>query len=76
MVKDRGVIKSDIKRTDLDPIDWAIVAVVLGGASLLLSLEAKFEARKRYEETRTSAKAMKSNKLYLKKCRVHITEIR
>ncbi len=58
-----------------DPIDWAIVAVILGGASLLLALEQKIEARQRHESAETEKKAIGGNKLRLKGIRSILQEL-
>jgi hypothetical protein len=59
-----------------DPIEWAIIAVIISGSSLCLSLEAKIEARRRAQSAAAAEKAKNGNLLRLRTIRGHINEMR
>lgn len=59
-----------------DPIEWAFIAVVLGGSSLILALEAKIEARRHAESAAAADKAKTGNILRLVEIRNHLNQIR
>jgi hypothetical protein len=63
------------RNPDLDPIEWAIIGVIIAGGSLILSLEAKIEARKRAESKELELKAINSNKLKLGELKKYILEL-
>ena len=59
-----------------DPIEWAIIGVIIAGSSLILALEAKIEARRRAESDAAARKAQAANRLRLRTIRAHLNEIR
>ena len=59
-----------------DPIEWAIIALIISGSSLILALESKIEARRRAESAATAEKAKAGNRLRLNTIRGHLNEIR
>ena len=61
--------------TTRDPIDWAIVGVILAGCSLVLALEQKIEARRSAESEEAARKAQGGNLPRLRAIREHIDEI-
>jgi hypothetical protein len=58
-----------------DPIEWAIIAVVISGSSLILALEKKFEDRRRAQSAAAAEKARAGNRLRLGTIRAHLNEI-
>ncbi len=59
-----------------DPIEWAIIAVIIAGSSLMLALETKITARQRVESEDAVQKARAGNRLRLSAMRDHLNEMR
>jgi hypothetical protein len=59
-----------------DPIEWAIIAVVISGSSLILALETKIKARQRAESEEAARKALARNRLRLNTISDHLNEMR
>lgn len=66
---------SALSRVDLDPIDWAIIGVIIAGSGLFLTLESKIEARRRAESKALEIKAINSNKIKLIELKDYIFEL-
>ena len=60
---------------DCDPIDWAIIAVMVGGCAVLLSLDQKIEARRKADAVETERKAINGNRLRLNTMSFHLREL-
>jgi len=63
-------------RSDFDPIDWAIVAIIIAGTSLLLSIDQKLNARRKADAEDAEKKAISGNQLRLSKIKRHVDHLK
>lgn len=54
-------------RRDLDPIDWAIVAVIISGASLIVNIKSKIDVDNNARSDAARIKAISSNRVRIGK---------
>lgn len=59
-----------------DPIELAVLGVILSGASLLLALETKIKARRAAETSAAASRAAAGNRVRLRAIEGHIRELR
>ena len=52
-------------RRDLDPIEWAILGILIGGASLTLTIQKKIEDRRKARDAEAERKATAGNLIRL-----------
>ena len=63
-------------RRDLDPIEWAILGILIGGASLTLTIQKKIEDRRKAREAEAERKATAGNLIRLDRMRQILAELR
>jgi hypothetical protein len=69
----------DVDPPDLnerDPIELAVIGVILSGASLLLALETKVKARRAAESKAATERAAAGNRVRLRAIQAHMEELR
>jgi len=62
-------------KKDLDPIDWAIVAIIIGGASLIVSIKSKIDTNRVVKEAAVQKKAITGNRVRLNKIKHKLSHI-
>ena len=67
--------KSGVEPVSRDPIEWAIIGIVLGGASLVLAIRNKIDARRDAESAKRARQAEASNRLRLNAINLHLGDI-
>jgi hypothetical protein len=76
MENSAGVARSPGSRPDLDPIEWAVIGVVIAGVTLVLSIEQKIRDCRREKSKEIHEKATLGNLLRLQNINGHLASLR
>ena len=67
---------ADQGQSDFDPIEWAIVGIVIAGTSLVLTIEQKIKDRRTATSLKEQEKAVRNNRVRLGNLRSHLGRMR
>jgi hypothetical protein len=66
---------STIRKPELDPIEWAIIGIIISGSSLLLTIQGKLRERRRDAREEIAREARSGNILRISTIKGHIKEL-
>jgi hypothetical protein len=64
------------RNPEFDPIEWAIIGVVVGGSSLILAIKVKIDATRKIKQEKANKEARVSNQVRLKGIQRALDEMR